>query len=750
MIVSAVVLCVLAAVMCFVPLFNLLGYESAAVTGAALGSIALIRTARHIDRGDIMPPLDPSRRIGPTADFRRLLLQHLALIPLPMLLLLLNALRVQNCDLGLGLRFWLVIPTGAALVGQSIAWGAAALPRLRLPAAFAILFAEIGLFAWRFAWQPPITGHQWFIGYFSGSIYDEALSLPPSLLWFRAANVLFSVSIVLAVEIAWRRRTRRPLLNHASGLLVALGLLLTVRASSFEHGITVRRSDAIETLGGHLQTEHFDIYYDPGSIPADRLHLVAEDHEYNYDQHVAWLGVDVVAWRDGERIRSFIYPSRSVQKRLLGSRNTMVARPWTHELHIRWSSYAEGALPHEMAHIFSAAFGAGPLQLATSGGLIPNIGMLEGLAEAADWPDDELDPHIASAALRRLGKAPDLRVLFNPAGFWSQPSRRAYTLMGSFVRYLVDTYGIDKLKAAYGRGDFMAAYGRSTEDLITEWEGFIDEYPVSEHDQELAAYLYRRGSIFDRVCARTIGELSRKASVAAGQGDTARARELWDEIAALEPGNPSHRLMLARAQDDDGDPEAAAETLAVLLGQDLSPAQRASALELLGDLRWKLGTTASASDTYDEALAVTLPESSRRRLVVKRHGATAPSHVEAVARRYMLGDLDRAEAVYAAQRWAELAPDDPMPAYLVGRLLYAMEDFPEAVRWLSRASGLSDQTLQEERALLLARARYLSGDLAGARAGFSSLRRASSSRVRVSAQDGLDRVAWKKAQPPAP
>lgn len=746
MIVSAGILCVLAVVMCFIPLFNLLGYESAAATGAVLGFIAAIRTARHIDRGDVAPPLDSARRVGPTADFRRLLAQHLALIPLPMLLLALNALRVQNCDLALGARFWLVIPTGAALVGQSIAWGAAALPRFRLPAALAVVFAEVGLFAWRFAWQPPITGHQWFIGYFSGSIYDEALSLPSSLLWFRAANVLLSVAIVLGVEVAWRRRTRRPLLSHASGLLVALVLLLGIRANSFELGITVSRDDAIETLGGHLQTEHFDIYYDPGSIPADRLHLVAEDHEFNYAQHVAWLDVDVVQWR-GERIRSFIYPNRNVQKQLLGSRNTMVARPWTHELHIRWSSYAEGALPHEMAHIFSAAFGGGPLQLATSGGLIPNIGMLEGLAEGADWPNDELDPHIASAALRRLDKAPDLRVLFNPAGFWSQPSRRAYTLMGSFVRYLVDTYGIDKLKAAYGRGDFVAAYGRSTEDLITEWEGFIDEYPVSEHEQALASYLYRRGSIFERVCARTIGELSRKASAAAGQGKTARARALWEEIAALEPGNPSHQLVLARVQADDGDSDAAAETVAVLLGQDLSPARRAAALELQGDLRWQAGATAEASDAYDEAMSVTLPESSRRRLVVKRHGVTAPSHIEAVAERYMLGDLDRAEAVYAAQRWAELAPSDPMPAYLVGRLLYAMEDFPEAVRWLSRATDLPDQALREERALQLARARYLTGDLTGARHGFSSLLRASSSRVRVSAQDGLDRIAWKQAQP---
>jgi len=735
----------LALVLCFVPLFNLLGFESAATAGALLGFIAAIRTARLIERGDIAPPLDPARRVGPTGDFRRLLLEHLLLIPLPMAIMTLNAVRVQNCDLALGAMFWLIIPTGSALVGQSVAWAASALPRLRLVATLGILSAEVGLFAWRLIWQPPITGHQWFIGYFPGSIYNEALDLPPSLLWYRLSNICLAVVIVLGIEVAWRRRTGRGYGHRLSGALLAATVLLGLWANRFELGMSSDRDDSIRVLGGHVQTEHFDIYYDPSSLPSRSLWLLAEDHEYNYARHQEWMDVDVVAWR-GRRIKSFVYPNSDAQQRLLGSHNTMIARPWTHEFHIRWSEYAEGALSHEMAHIVSASFGGALLQLPTQGPVVPSIGMLEGLAGAAESTASELDHHTASAAMRRLNKAPDLRSLFNPAGFWSQPSRRVYTLMGSFVKYLVEAHGIDKLKAAYTNGDFQAAYGRSIDDLVTEWEGFIDEHELSDEDVALARYLYARGSIFDRVCARTMGELKRRAHSAGSRRDTARALALWEQIVSLEPDNPSHRINLADAQGDDLDYAAAAETLAALAQRELSPSRRATVREMQGDLAWRTGDLRAATAAYDEAMSVVLPASRQRRLAAKRSGVSSSASAREQAFRYFLGSLGRTRALYAAQRWAELAPTDPLPRYLVGLQLYRVEEFSEAARWLSQASGIREQALREQRTLLLGRARYLSGELDAADLVFRTLLGSPSDRIRLSAQDGRDRVAWKRSQ----
>ncbi|MFT4975821.1 MAG: hypothetical protein ACI8S6_001714, partial [Myxococcota bacterium] len=104
----------------------------------------------------------------------------------------------------------------------------------------------------------------------------------------------------------------------------------------------------------------------------------------------------------------------------------------------------------------------------------------------------------------------------------------------------------------------------------------------------------------------------------------------------------------------------------------------------------------------------------------------------------------RADTLYTAQRWAELSREDPVPAYLVGRMLYQLESFEEAERWLSSAVHLPDPDLREERGLTLARARYLTGDLDGADQSFSALLQVSSDRIRGAAEDGRARIAWKR------
>lgn len=741
-----VLICVLVALgLCFIPLFQVLGYESAAAMGVVAGVLTAVHTTRLLRTGKIAPLLLAGRRQSPSMDFCRLLgVRLLGLLP-PMLVLLCNALVVQNCNIFEGFLFWLVIPTGAVAVGQAVAWGAAAVSvRWALPLALAVMLGEAAVFGWRLAWQPSITGHQWLIGYFSGSIYDEALALPASLLWFRTLNALLVVAVVVLVEIGWRWQNHRRMAGQVWLFAAVMAALLLLQQQRFELGIGVTRQDAVATLGGHHQTEHFDIYYDPSALSADAVVLLAMDHEYNYAQHMDWMGIDVVAWRNGERIRSFVYPSRDVQQRLMGARNTMVARPWTHEMHIRWSGYADNPISHEMAHLFSAAFGRGPLQLPMQGGVFVNIGMLEGFAEAADWPQDELDPHTASAALRALDKAPDLRRLFDPVGFWSQPSRRAYTVMGSFVRYLVDTHGFAPLQQAYGNGDFATAYGRSVNDLITEWESFVDEQPLSEHERELAGYLYRHGSIFERVCARVIGEKIRLAMAAESASNTGRARALWEEIVALEPGSPSHRLALARVLAADGEAAAADAVVQALLQEDQSPAERARALELRGDIAWRDGLRAQAAEAYTEAMQATLPASVQRRLAVKVHGLSRPDDARRWAEVYLLEDNTMANALYAAMQWASVTPDDPVPAYLVGLLLYRMHQHEEAAQWLETAEGLGDQALKEERMLLLARAHQLRGDFQGASLGYTQLQSSQSPRMRVAAEDGLHRVTWQQ------
>ena len=150
------------------------------------------------------------------------------------------------------------------------------------------------------------------------------------------------------------------------------------------------------------------------------------------------------------------------------------------------------------------------------------MGLIEGVAVAADWRPSELSVHDAAAALIQMDKAPDIHHIFQWQGFWAQPSGKAYTMMGSFVRWLIDTQGMSRFKAFYGEIDFEKHFDQSSDILIMEWEAFLKSRTLSQRQLALARYRYEYGSgnrsIFNKMCARTLAEIERKQASAEGSG----------------------------------------------------------------------------------------------------------------------------------------------------------------------------------------------------------------------------------------
>ena len=60
-----------------------------------------------------------------------------------------------------------------------------------------------------------------------------------------------------------------------------------------------------------------------------------------------------------------------------------------------------------------------------------------------------------------MGMQPSIRELLS-LQFFAVSSARGYTTAGSFLRFLLDTYGAPALRALYrSGGDFEGAYGKS-------------------------------------------------------------------------------------------------------------------------------------------------------------------------------------------------------------------------------------------------------------------------------------------------
>src|SRR5690606_34350347 len=107
------------------------------------------------------------------------------------------------------------------------------------------------------ALQPAIVAYDTYFGYYAGSIYDESLIGLATHLVYRVWSVGTAVLVVSLVSARWSRSTRDAVLAAVAGaLLVALFI------GRGEAGLERGRSYVQRALGGHVQTAHFDIYYD--------------------------------------------------------------------------------------------------------------------------------------------------------------------------------------------------------------------------------------------------------------------------------------------------------------------------------------------------------------------------------------------------------------------------------------------------------------------------------------------------------
>jgi tetratricopeptide (TPR) repeat protein len=736
-------LVIAAVVMAFVPLFQLVGYESAAAVGviAGIGSVFLTLHARA--SGVVAGPLESE---GGLDSFGWLLVVHWSHLLIPLAILGLNALRVTSCDPWSGLAFWGLIPPVSVLIGQTVGWVVDAwVPKGRLArwgTAATVVVLSIASLLVQLAFQPPIIGHQWFLGYFSGSIYDEALAVPTSLMAYRAMNVLAVVAVVAGIEGVRRWRHRGALAwTAAVGLAATAGCAgLWLNAEALGIGID-RDYITSNTLEGRVETEHFVIHYPQTSSFLERVDRLAEDHEYRYGELQAFFRTDPAA---NGKIHSYVYPDRETKGKMMGGRRTMVAKIWLGEMHVLWPRYGHHWLAHEMAHLFTAPFGAGPLRLSVQSGIGINMGLVEGIATAADWPAEELTLHDASAALRRLDLAPDIRHIVGATGFWTQSSGRAYTLTGSFIRYLVERYGIRRLKEAYPNGDFQGAYGMSVDALVGQWETFLDERDLDDETLEVAEYTYRRPSIFEKVCARTASETRRRARIAASRENVGEMRRLYDRLIGYAPGRMAYRIEFIRQLLEVGQVEEAAQRASEIELEALAPVQRAQVQHLRGDVAWHRNRFEEAASHYQTCLETGLPLGFRRLVQAKRAALSeAGEAARSLSYEYFLGEPPGSVAMYYPMAWSQKAPDAPLAQYLVGRRLWQGRAFEEAIEHLkASAPKLGSRELRWEARWLLGRSLFRTGQWTEAQRVFGQLEASDSPVYRLRASEWSVRIDW--------
>ncbi len=697
------------------PLLQLPGYELGELLTLALGlltpiiAITAARTERVRVRSGVSDRASALLSFGTSAT-----LSAVALLP-PFLLATVSALFTSQCDPFSTMAFFplLTLPTTAFAAACGTLIGFAVQKRRYLVLSyFALIAAALLHAAWPILFGPQVFAFSSLYGYIPGPLYDETLKVTAALGWFRLQTVLGTVVLLTLTAGLFEPRlavlTRRPpSLNVALLLsLVSIGwAALDSHRTTLGFGAT--DESVQEALGGKEETEHFTLYYPRGKkrLEIDRM---TRDMEFRYQQLAAFLGTTAPG-----KVSVYWYRNGDEKNRLVGASRTQFAKPWRREVHINDAPFPHEVLKHELVHALVAPFGAPPFGVAaTLAGLFPHAGVIEGLAVAVDNPVDDLTLHQWAKGMKQLDLLPDAAALMKPAGFYAAPPSRAYTAAGSFIRWLGDTHGAEKLRALYRQGDFQGVYGQRLEVLGKEWSAFLDAVPLDEEGKQLAYARFRRASIFARACAREVANLSQTAAQQV-DSDPAEALEKYRRCAELQPDEPSFRMGEASALQRLEQPNEADQVLTRLAAaMKPFPASAADALMARADLAVKNGKLPEAKTLLDEVIALQVSPTMDRTARVKKAALESEAVREDMWRYFTPGN-DEVKLFFLRDAWQK-APEHPLLRYLIGRRLFQAQEPLRAREYL--AGTLADQSvpvsIRRETYRLSLEASFLAGDCA--------------------------------------
>jgi hypothetical protein len=393
------------------------------------------------------------------------------------------------------------------------------------------------------------------------------------------------------------------------------------------------------------------------------------------------------------KLRSFYFADREQKARWFGARDVEMAKPWRGEIYLDHRAFPHGSLRHEIAHAVASAFGDPLFGVATRHGVFANPGLIEGLAVAIDWPGgyDRLTPHEAVRAMQDLGVQPAIGQLLS-LQFFSVSSARGYTTAGSFLRFLLDSYGAEKLRALYRNGgDFEAAYGMPRAALEAGWRTMIGKIELPPGASEAQRERFRGGSVFARPCPHAIAARRERALHAYVAGDRKTAVDLLRHVCDDAPEEPRHRMELGDmlVTGDDAEHQEAAAIWSAL-AQDtehVTSTLRVEVLERLARDAAARGDRAAVEARIHEAAALPIDGSERRQLDAEVFALAhqGPAAMPLYAYFFMPGPLDHAVIAEAA---VTAEPGLGLAHYLLGLQHTTQGQWAAAAGELDRALEL--------------------------------------------------------------
>ena len=661
---TAAILVTLVSLLCTrIPLFNYLGFEFSALKSLLLSLLAGLVTISSWQK---------SGEAGRGSVWRfsfHLLSRLLVLLVIPLAIISVNAFFIKNCSFPHGLMLFALLPLPAVVFSHALALVVAVWLKTWRRTLFVMLWVGTLLHIVVVTLSgPQIFAFNPMLGYFPGFTYDETLNVLDRLLLYRIGTLGASLVLLLLAVVAERRSapsatdTESPQIGRSWEIPAAGALsLCLVGMWFFSDRLALSSSEGHirDELGAVVETDHFVIVFPDTMVTGRQRDHLIQLHEFHYQEIARFLRVS-----PDKKITSYLYASPEQKGRLMGARGTNIAKPWLWEIHLNLAD-VDGVLKHELVHVMAAEFGFPFVRVGV------NSGLIEGLAVAAEQVEYYEHIHKLAAMAFAVDLEPDMEGLFSLTGFMQAHPGVSYVLAGSFARFLIDRFGIQRYKLVYQFGSFETAYNRELPALLGQWRRFLARYALNDADREKARYVFKRPSIFAKECARVIAnlnaetrELLGRKEYAAALASSTKSLELSNNIEATN----QKALSLFRLGLYEETIRFVEEKL-----QDSAIAHTLLPLKLmLGDAYWAMDSIPRAKKLYQDVVLARLSMGYDEASALRQEilfGRWASTEIRTLFR----AEMDDQERKGLLNRLVSASPNEPLPGFLLAREIVSRE-----------------------------------------------------------------------------
>lgn len=628
--------------------------------------------------------------------YLRAVLPAAILIGICLGIIMLNGFFVTPCNNQDGILFYLLLPTISALVAAAVGLFCGLVVQSPTGASVA-WFGVWTAFAANLLGQlyntPAVFGYSPFVGYWHGVLYDKNITIPDSLITYRALNIIVICVIIVGIDLLLNRSTLRLQLpplqwKKKFKLIFFICLISTLVAGSYNGDrLGHRTSDPFieQQLPIRFAKDTLEIYF-AQQIPKSTRKELAKDAQFSLQQLQQFFDIKKLA-----PIKVYVFFNAQQKKRLMGAGATSVAKPWLHQTYIVADQHPHWTLRHELAHLIAGMFAQGPFNVAGKlNGWIPNPGLIEGVATAATPPQSEMNLHQDAKAMKDLSILPPIQNLMG-LKFFSLFSRSAYGASGSFCLFIKQTYGTNALKRIYAGESFFEVTKHYVSTLEQKWHQYLDTIELNDNQKNWVSFKFDRPSIIATQCVHEVDRLNHIASSYANSQDAKKYLQTLELAHQRSNYSSATQLTLLVGKANCGKTQNVLSLGTSMLNQSPGKAVEIRIQELMLDVKVQTVPLAKLAIQYYRLSQTAASVDTFRRLYIKSHLAKLqPNNAQKILQALSIhspiaSSTESCAMIYYLTQATQQFPQDSICAYLLSRYLFQNKMYKDAAIYMKKS-----------------------------------------------------------------